>query len=60
MDPLPVLEESAHWKPIFRQANDHHWTSLAHKVAANESLKVLTQENILTKENHLVVGAEKI
>jgi hypothetical protein len=49
VDPLPVLEASAGGKPIFRQEHDHHWSSLAHKVAAGEVLKVLTQENILTE-----------
>jgi hypothetical protein len=53
VDPLPVLEGLAHGKPIFRQGNDHHWSSLAHKVAAKELLGVLTQENILTKETLL-------
>ena len=48
VDPLPVLEQLAGGKPIFRQEHDHHWSSLAHKVAAGELLKVLTQENILT------------
>jgi hypothetical protein len=48
VNPLPVFEELAHGKPIFRQANDHHWSSLAHEVAAKELLRVLTQENILT------------
>jgi hypothetical protein len=46
VDPLPVFEQLAHAKPIFRQGNDHHWSSLAHKTAANELLRVLTQENI--------------
>lgn len=49
VNPLPAFEELAQGKPIFRQANDHHWSSLAHKVAARELLKVLTQENIITK-----------
>ena len=53
VDPLPVLEASAHGKPIYRQGDDHHWSSLAHKVAARELLGVLTQENILTKETLL-------
>ena len=50
VDPLPVFEELARGKPIFRQEDDHHWSSLAHKVAAKELLRVLTQENILTQE----------
>jgi hypothetical protein len=50
VDPLPILEESAHGKPIFRQENDHHWSSLAQKVAARELLKVLTEQNVLTKD----------
>jgi hypothetical protein len=50
VDPLPIFEESAGGKPIFRQTNDHHWSSQAHKVAAQELLKVLTQENILPRE----------
>ncbi len=53
VDPLPVFEELAGGKPIFRQEHDHHWSSLAHKVAAKELLRVLTQENILTKETIL-------
>ena len=53
VDPLPVFEELAGGKPIFRQEHDHHWSSLAHKVAAQELLRVLTQENILTKETIL-------
>ena len=48
VDPLPLFEESAHGKPIFRQTGDHHWSSLAHKVAAGELLRILTQENFLT------------
>ena len=44
VDPLPVLEGLAGGKPVFRQTNDHHWSSQAHKVAAKELLKVLTQE----------------
>ena len=47
VNPLPVFEGLAGGKPIFRQTNDHHWSSLAHKVAAQELLKVLTQENLL-------------
>ena len=47
VDPLPVFEESAGGKPIYRQEHDHHWSSLAQKVAAKELLRVLTQENIL-------------
>lgn len=50
VDPLPVFEELAGGKPILRQKHDHHWSSLAHKVAANELFTVLTKENILTKE----------
>lgn len=50
VDPLPIFEESARGKPIFRQEHDHHWSALAHRVAAQELLKVLTQEHILTKE----------
>ena len=50
VDPLPIFEGLAGGKPIFRQEHDHHWSSLAHKVAAKELLRVLTQENILTKE----------
>ena len=50
VNPLPVFEELADGKPIFRQTNDHHWSSLAHKVAAKELLKVLKQENMLTKK----------
>jgi len=53
VDPLPIFEESAHGKPIFRQGNDHHWSSLAQQVAARELLRVLTQENILTQETIL-------
>lgn len=53
VDPLPVFEELAGGKPIFRQEHDHHWSALAHKVAAQELLKVLTQENIWTKETFL-------
>ncbi len=53
VDPLPILEESAHGKPIFRQEHDHHWSSLAHQLAAKELLRVMTQENILTKETIL-------
>ena len=53
VDPLPVFEELARGKPIFRREDDHHWSSLAHKVAARELLRVLTQENILTKETIL-------
>lgn len=49
VDPLPVFEEAARGKPVFRQGNDHHWSSLAHQVAAKELLRVLTQENVLTK-----------
>ena len=48
VDPLPIFEESAGGKPIFRQEHDHHWSSLAQKVAAKELLRVLMQENILT------------
>ena len=44
VNPLPVFEELAHGKPIFRQTNDHHWSSQAHKIAATELLKVLTEE----------------
>ena len=47
VDPLPIFEESAGGKPIYRQEHDHHWSSLAQKVAAKELLRVLTQENIL-------------
>jgi hypothetical protein len=47
VDPLPVFEESAGGKPIFRQDHDHHWSSLAQKVAAKELLRVLMQENML-------------
>lgn len=47
VDPLPVFEASAGGKPIYRQEHDHHWSSLAQKVAAKELLRVLTQENIL-------------
>lgn len=50
VNPLPVFEGLAGGKPVFRQTNDHHWSSEAHKVAANELLKVLTQENMLTKK----------
>ncbi|HET6890771.1 MAG TPA: hypothetical protein VFH31_06690 [Pyrinomonadaceae bacterium] len=53
VDPLPVFEELARGKPIFRREYDHHWSSLAHKIAAKELLRVLTQENILTKETIL-------
>lgn len=53
VDPLPVFEQLAGGKPVFRQEHDHHWSSLAHKVAARELLKVLTQENLLTKETIL-------
>jgi hypothetical protein len=49
VDPLPVLEESAHGKPIFRQENDHHWSSLAHKIAARELLRVLTEEKFWSR-----------
>ena len=49
VDPLPVFEEAARGKPVFRQGNDHHWSSLAHQVAARELLRVLTQENLLTE-----------
>lgn len=49
VNPLPVFEELARGKPVFRQANDHHWSSLAHQVAAKELQRVLTQENIITK-----------
>jgi hypothetical protein len=59
VDPLPVFEELAHGKPIFRQEHDHHWSSQAHKVAARELLRVLTQENILTKETSLTGRARK-
>ena len=53
VDPLPVFEQLAGGKPVFRQAHDHHWSSLAHQVAAKELMRVLTQENILTKETIL-------
>lgn len=49
VDPLPVFRESAGGKPVFRQRADHHWSSLAHKVAAKELLRVLTDENLLRK-----------
>lgn len=49
VDPLSVFEASAGGKPIFRQPNDHHWSSLAHKLATQQLLKVLTQENILSR-----------
>jgi lysophospholipase L1-like esterase len=58
-DPLPVFEELARGKPIFRQKDDHHWSSLAHKVAAKELLRVLTEENILTEETILTGGPRK-
>ena len=47
VDPLPVFEGLAGGKPVFRQTNDHHWSNQAHKVAAQELLKVLTQEHLL-------------
>ena len=50
VNPLPVFEELAGGKPVFRQTNDHHWSSLAHKVAAQELLKVLSQEKYLDKQ----------
>ncbi len=53
VDPLPVFEELTRGTPIFRQGNDHHWSSLAHKVAAREVLRALTEENILTEETIL-------
>jgi hypothetical protein len=49
VDPLPVFEQLAHGQPVLRQGNDHHWSSQAHKIAADELTRVLTQENILTK-----------
>ena len=48
VDPLPVFEESANGRPIFRLENDHHWSSLAHQVAAKELLRFLVKENVLT------------
>ena len=44
VNPLPVFEKLAGGKPVFRQANDHHWSSLAHKVVAEELLKVLSAD----------------
>ncbi|HEU4511150.1 MAG TPA: hypothetical protein VFR78_23160, partial [Pyrinomonadaceae bacterium] len=51
VNPLPAFEELARGKPVFRQANDHHWSSQAHQVAAKELLRVLTQKNILTNRS---------
>jgi len=59
VDPLPVFEELARGKPILRREDDHHWSSLAHKVAAKELLRVLTQENILTNETILTGRSRK-
>ncbi len=47
VNPLLVFEASAQGKPIFRQAEDHHWSSMAHKVAAEELLKVLVRERLM-------------
>lgn len=48
VDPLPVFEESSNGRPVFRLGDDHHWSSLAHQVAAKELLKFLMKENVLT------------
>lgn len=48
VDPLPVFEESSNGRPIYRLGDDHHWSSLAHQVAAKELLKSLMEENVLT------------
>ena len=49
VDPLPVFEESSNGRPIFRLENDHHWSSLAHQVAAKELMRFLMKENVLTE-----------
>jgi hypothetical protein len=50
VDPLPVFERLAGGKPVFRQANDHHWSSEAHKVAAQELLRVLKEESVFATD----------
>lgn len=36
IDPLPALEAKAAGMPIMRMEKDHHWSSLAHKIVAQE------------------------
>jgi hypothetical protein len=36
IDPLPALESTAQGEPILRFGGDHHWTRLAHRIAAEE------------------------
>ena len=36
IDPLPALESTAQSKPILRFKGDHHWSKLAHRIAAEE------------------------
>jgi hypothetical protein len=48
LDPLPAFEKSAGGKPIFRLGDDHHWSKLAHNLAARELFRFLAEENILS------------
>jgi len=43
VDPLPVLDRLAVGKPIFRTADDYHWSSAAHEVAAAMLYEYLNQ-----------------
>jgi hypothetical protein len=36
VNPLPALERTAQGKPLLRLGSDHHWSALAHRIAAEE------------------------
>lgn len=47
VNPLPLLESTAHGTPIYRLGSDHHWSAQAHDVVASALLRALKADGQL-------------
>ncbi len=51
VDPLPLLRTTAGGSPVFRSADDYHWTPRAHQLVAHLLHKYLTTERLIVVPN---------